>query len=172
MLLQESLFGTNRQALGRALLPAVEYWLGMACRKGDLPRRSELDVRELAALLPGCRLIEAAPASAAQGSRLRYRELGGFSVEVPGRDVTEEMRGLDWLDCDIAELALATRSPVGRRCPVPGGAEGDAGADYDGENGCALEALALPFAPAPGPGDPARLAPILLVILAPDRRWR
>jgi hypothetical protein len=137
----------------RGLGPAVEYWLDLAGKAGGLPRRSDLDLAELAQLAPDSRLIEAARAPAFGANRFRYRELGGLSVEVPGRDVTDEVAGLGWIECDVAELALATRSPVARCHPVAAGEYG-------------FDVLALPFSQGSGPGD----APMLLIALSPSAR--
>jgi len=132
------------------LAPAIEYWLELAARAGGPPTLPEIDLSLLSDLVPEARLIEARHDRGCSSGRFRYREIGGASVEVPGRDVTEEGMRLGWADCEAAERAMATGAPVG----ITRGLGLDAGL---------AEALALPLAARASSGQ----AMSLLIVIAP-----
>ena len=130
--------------------PAIEYWLELAVRAGGPPSLPEIDLSLLSDLVPVARLIEARHDRGCSSGRFRYREIGGNSVEVPGRDVTEEGTRLGWADCEAAERAMATGAPVGITRGL-------------GHDDNLAETLALPLAARPSTGQ----AMSLLIVIAP-----
>ena len=132
------------------LAPAIEYWLELVARAGGPPSLPEIDLSLLSDLVPEARLIEARHDRGCSSGRFRYREIGGTSLEVLGRDVTEEGARLGWADCEAALRAMVTGAPVGINRAL-------------GINSGVAEALALPLAVRPSSGQ----AMSLLIMIAP-----
>ena len=88
------------------------YWQEKAAARGALPARADIDPVDLAAVLPAVSLIEVRRDVMGRPSRLRYRVMGGFHVEIMGHDATGEMLDLGAGENDAAAQAIATGRPI------------------------------------------------------------
>jgi hypothetical protein len=132
------------------------YWQEKAASRGALPARADIDPVDLAGALPAVSLIEVRPDTANGAGRLRYRVVGGFHVEIMGRDATGELIDLGSAENDAAAQAIATGRPI------------HAERKFSPANGVALtfEALVCPLA-----GD-GRKVDMLLCAVAPHYKPR
>lgn len=88
------------------------YWQEKGARRGALPARADIDPVDLAGVLPAVSLIEVRQDVMGRPGRLRYRVMGGFHVEITGRDATGEMLDLGAGENDAAARAIATGRPI------------------------------------------------------------
>ncbi|MEZ5832776.1 MAG: PAS domain-containing protein [Dongiaceae bacterium] len=84
------------------------YWQAKAAERGALPARVSIDPVDLAGTLPAISLIEVRRDVMGRPGRLRYRVMGGFHVEIMGRDATGELIDLGSAENDAAAEAIAT----------------------------------------------------------------
>ena len=94
------------------LRQVLAYWQEKAAVRGALPARADIDPVDLAAVLPAVSLIEVRRDAMGRPGRLRYRVMGGFHVEIMGRDATGEMLDLGAGENDAAAQAIATGRPI------------------------------------------------------------
>lgn len=88
------------------------YWQAKAAVRGALPARADIDPVDLAGALPAVSLIEVRRDVMGRPGRLRYRVMGGFQVEIMGRDATGELIDLGSAEDDAAAQAIATGRPI------------------------------------------------------------
>jgi hypothetical protein len=102
----------NDQIADTLLRQVFAYWQDKAAIRGALPARADIDPVDLAAVLPAVSLIEVRTDVMGRPGRLRYRVMGGFHVEIMGRDATGEMLDLGTAESDAAGQAIATGRPL------------------------------------------------------------